>query len=257
MKIDETRINFLKSELENHSLLVTDVIQTKEDLQLFMSNHIFAVWDFMSLAKNVQNSITPSGGIWLPTDRNRTEAARLINEIILAEETDITPDQKSYISHFDLYIMAMLELGANIDPITQLIESVYVKGYPDYSSLYGMHEVIPAINFVKNTFNTIKAGDHCAAASFCYGREDVIPGMFIRILNQLNISDIETPKLNYYLERHIELDGDDHGDASKRIVQILCDNNPIKIYEAELAACKAIEARIQFFDQVESIINNS
>lgn len=254
MKINQSKISLLKSELENHSLLVTDIIQTKQDLQIFMTNHAFAVWDFMSLAKNVQHAIAPSGGIWLPSDQNRSDAARLINEIILCEESDMSPDQQGYISHYDLYIMSMLEVGADITPISNFIESIRETGSFDNSTIEDIHRVAPAIKFVKHTLKSLKKGKHCVAASFCYGREDVIPGMFTRILNQLNISDIESPKFHYYLERHIEVDGDHHGEASKRIVEMLCDNDPKKVHEAEQAACDAIQARIDFFNELERLI---
>ena len=250
MKINQSKISPLKAELENHSLLVTDVIQTKQDLQLFMTNHAFAVWDFMSLAKNVQHAIVPSGGIWVPTDRNRSEAARLINEIVLGEETDRSADGLGYVSHFDLYILAMLEVGADINPVMNLINSVKEAGHTrNYAP--GKWPVSSALKFVDHTLSTLNKGSHCIAASFCYGREDVIPSMFTRIVNQLDISLIDAPTFHYYLERHIQIDGDEHGDASKRIVEILCDNDPRKLYEAEQAACEAIQARITFFNELE------
>ena len=253
MKLDLSKILALKSELENHSLLVTDVIQTEKDLQIFMMNHVFAVLDFMSLAKGVQQAIVPSGGLWIPTDKNRSSAARLINEIILGEETDISPDKSSYISHFDLYYMAMLEMGSDTKPVSEFIKTIADTGKPDFVKTYsGL--VGPALAFSRHTYKTLEMGSHCIAASFCYGREDVIPEMFRRIVNQLSISDIDAPKFHYYLERHIEIDGDEHGDASKKIVEILCDNDPKKIYEAELAACSAIQARIKFFDELERLI---
>lgn len=166
----------------------------------------------------------------------------------------MSPDQQGYISHYDLYIMSMLEVGADITPISNFIESIRETGSFDNSTIEDIHRVAPAIKFVKHTLKSLKKGKHCVAASFCYGREDVIPGMFTRILNQLNISDIESPKFHYYLERHIEVDGDHHGEASKRIVEMLCDNDPKKVHEAEQAACDAIQARIDFFNELERLI---
>lgn len=253
MKMNQTKISLLKAELENHSLLVTDVIQTKQDLKIFMTNHAFAVWDFMSLAKNVQHALVPSGGIWLPTANNRSEAARLINEIVLGEETDVSPDGNSHISHFDLYIMSMLEVGADTRPVLELIETVRQTGDVDLS-MQDTKTVAPALRFIEHTLKTIRRGSHCIAASFCYGREDVIPGMFTRIVNQLDISSIDAPKFYYYLDRHIQIDGEEHGAASKRIVEILCNNDPKKIHEAEQTACEAIQARIKFFNELERLI---
>jgi hypothetical protein len=71
MKIDLKKIQEHRSQLENHSLLVTNMIQSQEDLKLFMEYHVFAVWDFMSLLKTMQHNIVPSGNIWLPTAGTR------------------------------------------------------------------------------------------------------------------------------------------------------------------------------------------
>ena len=128
MKLNLKKINEHRNLLENHSLLVTNTIQTIEDLRVFMENHVFAVWDFMSLAKSLQHSIVPSGVIWVPTAENRSDAARIVNEIILCEETDLSIDGNSYISHFDLYKMAMIEIGADTSRIDDFIEQVKLHG---------------------------------------------------------------------------------------------------------------------------------
>lgn len=254
MKLNLKKIQEHKNLLENHSLLVTNTIQTIDDLRIFMENHVFAVWDFMSLTKNLQHSIVPSGVVWVPTDENRSDAARLINEIILCEETDISVDGRSYMSHFDLYKMAMLEIGADTTRIDDFIEQVKKHGYPEFLNVLYDEKIWPAIDFVKSTFSTIENGPHCVAASFCYGRETVLPNLFRRIIRQLNINSLDAPRFHYYLDRHIEVDGDDHGPGAEKIVEILCKNNPILIHEAENSAIEAIQARIKFFDAIENML---
>ena len=194
MKIDLKKIQEHRSQLENHSLLVTNTIQTVEDLQIFMKYHVFAVWDFMSLLKTLQHEIVPSSNLWIPTKNNRSDVARMINEIVLCEETDISPDGKGAMSHFDLYLQCMMEVGADINPIRS-----YLKKVEETGVTWGCPEI--AEGFVESTFKTIRGGPHCAAASFCYGRESVIPSMFKRILKQINMSETDCPKFNYYLER--------------------------------------------------------
>jgi len=250
MKIDLKKIQEHRSQLENHSLLVTNMIQSREDLKLFMEHHVFAVWDFMSLLKTMQHNIVPSGNIWLPTAGTRSNIARMINEIVLCEESDISPDGNSSISHFDLYLQAMLEIGADTMPIRNYLDSVgkfnaHVEC--SYSSPIAME-------FVNYTFKAIDLGVHCAAASFCYGRETVIPSMFKRILRQINISNTDAPKFHYYLERHIQVDGDDHGPMSENLVNYFCKDDPFLVYEAEQSAIDAIKARIKLFDGIESIL---
>jgi hypothetical protein len=247
MRIDLKKIQEHRSLLENHSLLVTNTIQSPEDLRIFMKYHVFAVWDFMSLLKTIQHNVVPSGNLWLPSQGTRSDIARLINEIVLCEESDISPDGQSSISHFDLYLQAMLEVGADTDPIKTYLNQVTENG-----NISECPEVVR--EFVESTFDAIRRGPHCAAASFCYGRETVIPSMFIRLLRQINISNTDAPKFHYYLERHIQVDGEDHGPMSENLVNYFCKNDPFLIHEAEQAAIDAITARIKLFDRIESLL---
>jgi hypothetical protein len=247
MKIDLKKIQEHRSLLENHSLLVTNTIQSVEDLRIFMKYHVFAVWDFMSLLKTIQHATVPSTNLWLPSEGTRSDIARLINEIVLCEETDISSDGNSSISHFDLYLQAMLEVNADIVPIQEYLDKVSSTGL-----MLGLPDVVES--FVETTFKAIRSGPHCAAASFCYGRETVIPSMFKRILNQINISATEAPKFHYYLERHIQVDGEEHGPMSENLVNYFCKNDPVLIHEAEQAAIEAIQARVELFNRIESLL---
>jgi Protein of unknown function (DUF3050) len=206
-----------------------------------MEYHVFAVWDFMSLIKTLQHEACPSTKLWVPTRGNRSHIARIINEIVLCEESDVTPDGKGSISHFDLYLQAMTEIGANTTPILSFIETLEWDLIPE-----------GAYQFVSSTMHTIDQGPHCVAASFCYGRETVIPDMFKRILRQLNISALDAPKFYYYLQRHVEVDGEDHGPKAEMLLDFFCENDPIKALQAEKAAIEAIQARVKLFDHIES-----
>lgn len=250
MKLNLQKINEHRALLENHSLLVTNNIQSLDDLRIFMKYHVFAVWDFMSLLKTLQQEIVPSGKIWLPTQKTRSDIARMINEIVLCEETDISEDGKGSLSHFDLYLQAMMEIGADVEPIKQ---------YLSYVSKTGQHQrcdfsPVLAMDFVDTTFSTIERGAHCAAASFCYGRESVIPSMFSKLLRQINISATDAPKFHYYLQRHIQVDGEEHGPMAESLVNYFCNDDPFLIHEAEQAAIAAIKARIKFFDDIEKLL---
>ena len=104
-----------REKLLNHKLYTE--IKSIEDLQIFTSNHIFAVWDFMSLLKALQNNLTCTKVPWIPN--KNSETAYLINEIVLAEETDISQDGKRK-SHYELYLDAMIDIGVKVENISSI-----------------------------------------------------------------------------------------------------------------------------------------
>ena len=109
----------------------------------------------------------------------------------------------------------------------------------------------PAKEFMTTTFGFINSDKpHVIAAAFALGREHIIPEMFRALLDTMNITKDQAAVFHYYLERHIHLDADQHGPMSLRMLEILCDNDPIKILEAEEAAINAVQARIHFWDGV-------
>ena len=98
MKISTTIIEQKRAELANHPFLTGQYIANKQDLAEFMEHHVYAVWDFMSLAKSLQHSVCPSSDLWLPSQMQRA-GARFINEIILAEESDVDASGHNAISN--------------------------------------------------------------------------------------------------------------------------------------------------------------
>lgn len=253
MKLPLGKIQRMQAQLEQHPLLNQNIIKDLDGIHIFMEHHVFAVWDFMSLIKSLQHHICPSTTCWVPKQKIRSGSARLINEIVLAEETDLDIDGVSSISHHDLYCQAMLEVGADANVIEEWVKAVEENGF-HWGAEYC--EVPKAsLAFMRKTFNFINSGEpHIIAAAFCFGRETIIPKMFTRLAEQLNITKADCPKFHYYLERHIQVDGEEHGPASIALVEDLCDHDPVHIHEAEQAALEALEARIKLWDEVQRII---
>src|SRR4030088_2310334 len=105
---DRYCLNTLRAQLLDHPVYAE--VASVADLRQFMGDHVFAVWDFMSLLKRLQQDMTCTRVPWFPADNAR--AARLINDIVIGEETDVGPDG-SYVSHLDLSLRAMADIGAS------------------------------------------------------------------------------------------------------------------------------------------------
>ncbi len=217
-----------------------------EALHRFMQHHVFAVWDFMSLLKALQRRFCCVEVPWLPPADG--QIARLINEIVLAEETD-DDGQGGYLSHFDLYRRAMRLSGAEPGPMEPFLAALSQSHSVDEALSLAQ---VPAsvAGFVRQTFDVIASGDDCAlAAAFTMGREDLLPDVFARIVARLN--DQAHGGLDdflFYLSRHIELDGEEHGPMAARLVASLCGNNPDNWQRAEQAALASLDARRRLWD---------
>ncbi len=240
-----------KEQLLHHSLYRK--IKTIDDLKQFQECHIYAVWDFMSLLKALQAALTCTTTPWLPV--GNPETRYLINEIVLAEETDIALDGKRQ-SHYEMYIDAMKACGADTKAIELFLENV-IQTQNIFVSIK-QSDLHPSIkDFLDFTFRVIEHGKpHEIAAAFTFGREDLIPEMFTAILKnfQANFPETDLSKLVYYFERHIELDGDEHGPMAMAMINELCGEDKIKWKEVEEISVQALEKRIGLWDAIEEKI---
>jgi hypothetical protein len=223
-------------------------ISTVEDVRIFMEYHVFAVWDFMSLLKSLQQSLTCTSVPWFPVGNAGTRY--LINEIVTGEESDVDPNG-TRISHYELYLRAMRQCGADCTGIEKFTGSLQQQGDLQQAFKDG-HVAQAARNFVDFTFRTIASGkDHVKAAIFTFGREDLIPGMFVSMVRDLNMDFPDTIGiLKYYLERHIEIDGDHHSQLALEMTASLCGNDDQRWEEAEEATVQCLRKRLELWDGI-------
>lgn len=255
MNIDsiQNKIKDHRNKLLEHKLYSN--IETIKDLQVFTENHIYAVWDFMSLLKALQIRLTCTKTPWLPN--NNSQTAYLINEIVLAEETDINQvgERKS---HYELYLDAMIDIGAKTEKPVEIINEI-ANSENIFNAIENIN-IHPNIkNFLNFTFSVINEGKpHKIAAIFTFGRENLIPNMFNEILREFekNVSEGDISKLIYYFERHIELDEDEHGPMALEMVSMLAENDPVKWKEIEDISIEALEKRILLWDAINEQIEN-
>lgn len=205
-------------------------LQTLDDVRTFMQYHVYAVWDFMSLLKGLQQQLTCVNVPWVPVGSAATRY--LINEIVTGEESDVDKEGNRC-SHFELYERAMQQAGADSGPIEAIIADI--KAGKSIQSILNTSSLPEAVKgFLGFTFEVIATGKaHIMAAVFTFGREDLIPDMFLALVKDL---DQKFPgKLDtfiYYLERHIEVDGDHHSQLAMQMVNELCGADKNKWEEA-------------------------
>ncbi len=244
---DLTPVEDLKRELNAHPVYAE--VADLADLKVFMSHHIFAVWDFMSLIKYLQRTVAPTTTPWMP--QADPAVVYFINQLVLEEESDRieTDAGAQYTSHYALYLRAMAEVGADAEAPERFLAQVRSDGLD--AALYADTTPLPARYFSETTFCFIREDKpHAAAAALAVGRERIIPDMFRRLLAANGVDAARAPIFHHYLNRHIHLDEDFHGPLSMRLLDSLCGNDPTRLEEAATAAEEAICARIRFWDGV-------
>ncbi|MEO6522362.1 MAG: DUF3050 domain-containing protein [Mucilaginibacter sp.] len=241
----------LRAQLINHPLYKN--ITSIDALQVFMEHHVFAVWDFMSLLKSLQQKLTCVTLPWVPVGSANTRY--LINEIVAGEESDID-EAGNRTSHFELYLKAMAQAGCSNVAINTLLDQIK-DGLTVSEALKAEEVTTAASNFVQHTFDVInRTPDYIQAAVFTFGREDLIPSMFISMVKEINAQfpgKVDT--LLYYLERHIEVDGDHHSQLAYQMTAELCGENDQHWQQATQAVKQALQARIDFWDGILETIN--
>lgn len=246
-KIQET-IAPVREQVVSHPLYAD--LQTLDDVRTFMQYHVYAVWDFMSLLKGLQQQLTCVNVPWIPTGNAATRY--LINEIVTGEESDVDKEGNRC-SHFELYERAMQQAGADTAPINAVITGIRTgKTIQDLFSAAILPEAVKG--FLNFTFNVIATGKaHIMAAVFTFGREDLIPDMFLALVKDL---DQKFPgKLDtfiYYLERHIEVDGDHHSQLAMQMVSELCGTDKHKWDEAAEYARQSLYWRHELWSGILS-----
>ncbi len=242
----------VREELLQHPLYKQ--MNNPERIRVLMKHHVFAVWDFMSLLKRLQQQVTCVNIPWVPVPS--AAYARFINEIVLGEETD-EDGNGGFISHYELYVKAMREVGADASLIDDFMERVRSGIDPRLAlNLPGIPESVRT--FVKTTLEIVMHGQpHEVASAFFFGREDLIPEMFQLLVDEVESNGLNAQGLKYYLHRHIEVDGNEHGPLAQKLLSSLCEDDPVKFKEADRVAEICLRARIKLWDGVLAEINES
>jgi hypothetical protein len=223
---------------------IYEAVDSLPRLRRFMGHHVFAVWDFMCLAKRLQRDLTCLDELWLPPAR--PSLARFINTVVVGEESDRGPGGEPA-SHFELYVSAMEEVGASVACARHFI-ALLRSGAAVEDALAAADVPAAARVFVLDTLRTVREGSTIEVlSSFLFGREDLIPEMFARLLPRWSAVP-SAGRFAYYVERHIALDGDDHGPMGERALAEMAGRDHEAWGSAGRAARAAIGARIALWN---------
>ena len=239
-------ISPLQKQLVTHPIY--DSMKSSADVRVFMENHVFAVWDFMVMLKSLQRSLTCTEMVWLPAAN--PQSCRLVNEIVLCEESD-EDGQGGYASHFELYHRAMKGCGADTAQIDHFVDLLR-HGTGVLDALKQLDIPKCTRSFVYKTMSTSLQGQVCeVAASFAFGREDLLPDVFEGIVTEAErVGNHSFDEFVHYLNRHIEVDGNSHGPMADQMIARLCGDDDLKWQLAEESAIRALKSRITFWDGV-------
>ncbi len=230
-----------RNQLQQHALY--DAIHSLDDLTVFMSYHVYSVWDFMNLLKYLQQQLTCTTIPWQPVQS--AQNARLINEIVLEEESDQIDGVST--SHFMYYVKALTALNAtaSVQPFLTDLNSGSVA-YKDLISR--SYLPVPVQSFLKFTYDCIESSPLHVVAAFAYGRETLVPLLFEPLLKIRNL-DPTVQAFIAYLERHIELDGEQHGKLAEQMVANLCQSDQDWVIVKD-TAIDSLKARLAFWDAI-------
>ncbi|SER43948.1 DUF3050 domain-containing protein [Actinokineospora terrae] len=219
-------------------------ITTPAEVAVFMSHHVFAVWDQMSVLKRLQNELTCVRVPWVPT--GAPISRRLVNDIVLVEESDEFGE--GFVSHFELYRHAMTEAGADTRAIDAFLDLLRAgSAVPD--ALAAAAVPGPVADFVSATGAVVsKAPVHCKAAAFAFGRDDLLPALVPHEAGSL-------PLLRHYVRRHLEIDTEQHTPMAMQMVADLCGPDEDKWAECVTTVVGVLRARIGLWDGVVEAVD--
>ena len=225
-------------------------LTTLPAFQKFMTYQVWCVWDFMCLAKSVQIGIGCYSVPWIPP--KNPSLVSLMGEIIRGEESDVGPGGEEA-SHFEIFIQAMDECGAESTKIKAFIDHVGA-GTEVLSAMRAVDAPPAAQAFVSQTLAFCSSSIAARIGAFSLGREELVPRMLSTLINRLDPSQKRFKTFDWYLRRHISLDATNHAPKIAEIFRQFVGSDPALREEGLEAGLAAIRARCTYLDALEEQI---
>ena len=172
------------------------------------------VLDFMSIVKSLQRDLTSVGPVWTPPlDR---EGARFINEIVLDEESDAEFGEHA-LSHYEWYLAAMEQVGADTLPIRGVTERLR-GGRGAARCPLGLCAARRSRALRQADVRAARGAAPCSRVHLLPRPRRRDPAAVHPIVDELSAGGTDCSLFKRYLERHIEADGEHHGPLARRIL---------------------------------------
>ena len=151
----------------------------------------------------------------------------------------------------------MTQAGADRGAIDAFIAFIR-QGVPVLTALKDARAPEPAAEFSTMTWGFVETAPlHCQAAAFAFGREDLIPDMFNKVVAVNRALGNKLSTFVDYLERHIQVDSEEHTPMAMQMLADLCGDDDEKWHQCEETINTALAARVRLWDGILAAIETA
>ena len=233
--------------LESHRLYTA--LTRREALATFTEYHVVCAWSYNALLRSLQRDIFTQS---LPINSDaHKEAIRILSEVAIEEQANESDDGQ-FISHLELYLDAMEDLGANTAPIIGFFD--ILAGGVGAAKAVEYADFCPEVAaYARTTVRLLERQFHERAAGLFYEGEYFIPDRFLHQLNRLTPA-VPVDRLLEYFDGHIEGLKRPGYSAAGRLVEIFTADDEILSEEAEQVGEQVMRQRVHLWNTVYDLV---
>lgn len=222
----------LRDQLYAHPVYLS--VTDKKDFRAFMESHVFAVLDFMFLATRFKEHLLK------------------LNPEMLQGENEVF-----FTNRFTEYKRAMADAGARLGGIEHLGKLI-TSGMPMERAMLECRLPSHITQFLSHTCSVLREDDPVIlAATFAFGREDLLPNLLERMAGKILVSGDDSMKsFAQFVGLYGEEGGRPRTTFAKKVLAEWCGSNLHAWSKSLCAADDALRARIALWNGIhESMLS--
>ncbi|KOY51772.1 DUF3050 domain-containing protein [Polaribacter dokdonensis] len=239
LNIDFIIENLDSSSYQTCNLELYSSIENKKDVKSFMENHIFAIWDYMSLMRALENNLRDNSVPWFPSNNGKN--LKILYKILDEEEytIDASGSVKSY---FEMYLEAMEEIGANTSDILNILShSKTINLIDEALNLTGMN--IESFYYTRFIYTIIKSQKpHLMAIVFALSKELVSKVLILEDFCRKDFSN-KYDKTLFLINKLKAVNSKNYNSNAFKLASDFIGEDPQKLMEAKRAALNCVRYR--------------